>query len=60
MLKELLLAAEYYVANVYPYVTLCLRLIRTFEDAKLQRFHPDLVAISVLKEESNLPVVFDP
>jgi len=59
-LKELLLAAEYIVANGNPNVILCLRGIRTFEDEKFQRFTPDIGAVAVLKEESNLPVIFDP
>ena len=59
-LKDFLLAAEYIVANGNPNVILCLRGIRTFEDEKMQRFTPDIGAIAVLKQESNLPVVFDP
>lgn len=59
-LKDFLLAAEYLVANGNPNVMLCLRGIRTFEHEKYQRFTPDLGAIAVLKEESNLPVIFDP
>ena len=59
-LKDFLLAAEYLVANGNPDVMLCLRGIRTFEDECFQRSTPDLGAIAVLKEESNLPVIFDP
>ncbi|KMQ50634.1 3-deoxy-7-phosphoheptulonate synthase [Chitinispirillum alkaliphilum] len=59
-LKDFLLAAEYIVANGNPNVILCLRGIRTFEEEKFQRFTPDIGAITVLKRESNLPVVFDP
>jgi 3-deoxy-7-phosphoheptulonate synthase len=59
-LKDFLLAAEYVVANGNPNVILCLRGIRTFEEEKFQRFTPDLGAITVLKRESNLPVIFDP
>ncbi len=59
-LKDFLLAAEYIVSNGNPNVILCLRGIRTFEEAKFQRHTPDLGAIAVLKQESNLPVIFDP
>ena len=59
-LKDFLLAAEYVVANGNPNVILCLRGIRTFEEEKFQRYTPDIGAITVLKRESNLPVVFDP
>lgn len=59
-LKDFLLAAEYIVANGNPNVILCLRGIRTFEEEKFQRFTPDIGAITVLKRESNLPVIFDP
>jgi 3-deoxy-7-phosphoheptulonate synthase len=59
-LKDFLLAAEYIVANGNPNVILCLRGIRTFEEEKFQRFTPDIGAIAVLKQESNLPVIFDP
>ena len=59
-LKDFLLAAEYIVANGNPNVMLCLRGIRTFEEEKFQRYTPDIGAITVLKRESNLPVLFDP
>jgi 3-deoxy-7-phosphoheptulonate synthase len=59
-LKDFLLAAEYIVANGNPNVILCLRGIRTFEEEKFQRYTPDIGAITVLKRESNLPVIFDP
>ncbi|MBD3419225.1 MAG: 3-deoxy-7-phosphoheptulonate synthase [Chitinivibrionales bacterium] len=59
-LKDFLLAAEYIVSNGNPNVILCLRGIRTFEDAKFQRATADIGAIAVLKRESNLPVIFDP
>lgn len=59
-LKDFLLAAEYIVSNGNPNVILCLRGIRTFEEEKFQRFTPDIGAITVLKQESNLPVIFDP
>jgi 3-deoxy-7-phosphoheptulonate synthase len=59
-ITEFLLAAEYIVANGNPDVILCPRGIRTFEEAKFQRYTPDLAAIPILKKESNLPVIFDP
>ncbi len=59
-LRDLLLAAEYVVANGNPNVMLCLRGIRTFEDAEFQRYTPDIGAVAVLKRECNLPVFFDP
>ncbi len=59
-LKDFLLAAEYIVANGNPNVMLCLRGIRTFEEERFQRFTPDIGAVAVLKQESNLPVIFDP
>jgi 3-deoxy-7-phosphoheptulonate synthase len=59
-LKDFLLAAEYIVANGNPNVILCLRGIRAFEETEFQRHTADIGAITVLKRESNLPVVFDP
>jgi 3-deoxy-7-phosphoheptulonate synthase len=59
-LKDFLLAAEYIVANGNPNVILCLRGIRTFEEEEFQRYTPDIGAVTVLKQESNLPVLFDP
>ncbi|MBD3391706.1 MAG: 3-deoxy-7-phosphoheptulonate synthase, partial [Chitinivibrionales bacterium] len=59
-LKDFLLAAEYIVSNGNPNVILCLRGIRTFEEDEFQRSTPDIGAITVLKRESNLPVLFDP
>ena len=59
-LTDFLLAAEYIVAKGNPNVVLCLRGIRTFEEEKFQRYTPDIGAIAVLKQESNLPVMFDP
>lgn len=57
-LEELLLAAEYIMAEGNPHVVLCERGIRTFENAT--RFTLDLTAIPVLKSLSHLPVVVDP
>lgn len=59
-LLDFLLAAEYIVANGNPNVILCLRGIRTFEESRFQRYTPDIGAVAVLKQESNLPVLFDP
>jgi len=59
-LKDFLLAAEYIVANGNPNVMLCLRGIRAFEEPEFQRYTADIGAITVLKKESNLPVIFDP
>lgn len=56
--KELLLAAEYVLSAGNPDVVLCERGIRTFETAT--RFTFDVSAIPVLKQETHLPVVFDP
>lgn len=59
-LKDFLLAAEYIVAHGNPNVMLCPRGIRAFEEPEFQRYTPDIGAITVLKKESNLPVIFDP
>ncbi len=56
--EELLLAAEYIVANGNPRVVLCERGIRTFETATRNTL--DLCAIPVLKERTHLPVIVDP
>lgn len=55
---ELLLAAEYIVANGNPRVVLCERGIRTFENATRNTL--DLCAIPVLRERTHLPVIVDP
>lgn len=57
-LKDLLLAAEYVMAQGNPNVILCERGIRTFETATRNTF--DLAAIPVLKRETHLPVIADP
>jgi 3-deoxy-7-phosphoheptulonate synthase len=56
--KDLLLAAEYVMAQGNNNVVLCERGIRTFETATRNTF--DLAAIPVLKRETHLPVVADP
>jgi 3-deoxy-7-phosphoheptulonate synthase len=55
---ELLLAAEYVLAQGNPDVALCERGIRTFETAT--RFTLDIGAVPILKQRSPLPVVLDP
>lgn len=57
-IDELLMSAEYLLANGNRNVILCERGIRTFE--KSTRNTPDLVAIPVIKSLSHLPVIFDP
>jgi 3-deoxy-7-phosphoheptulonate synthase len=57
-IKELLLSAEYIMAQGNHNVILCERGIRTFEDATRNTL--DLNAVPVLKKLSHLPVVVDP
>jgi len=57
-LDELLMAAEYLLAQGNESVILCERGIRTFETA--YRFTLDLMAIPVLKSRTHLPVIVDP
>lgn len=57
-LDELLMSAEYILANGNRRVILCERGIRTFETAT--RFTLDISAVPVLKHLSHLPVVVDP
>jgi len=57
-LDELLLAAEYVVANGNPRVVLCERGIRTFETATRNTL--DVSAVPVLQERTHLPVIVDP
>lgn len=59
-LEEFLLAAEYIVLHGNPDVILCLRGLRGGESTRFLRYAPDIGAIPVLKNESNLPVIFDP
>ena len=56
--KELLMSAEYVLANGNFNCMLCERGIRTFEDAT--RFTLDLSAVPVIKNLSHLPVIVDP
>lgn len=57
-IQELLLAAEYILAQHNYNVALCERGIRTYETAT--RFTMDINAIPVLKQLTHLPVVADP
>jgi 3-deoxy-7-phosphoheptulonate synthase len=57
-LHELLMAAEYVIAQGNNEVILCERGIRTFETATRNTF--DVAAIPVLKDETHLPVIVDP
>ncbi|MDO8526044.1 MAG: 3-deoxy-7-phosphoheptulonate synthase [Candidatus Omnitrophota bacterium] len=57
-IKELLMSAEYILAEGNFDVILCERGIRTFEDST--RFTFDTTAIPVIKSLSHLPVIADP
>ncbi|HSQ30309.1 MAG TPA: 3-deoxy-7-phosphoheptulonate synthase [Gemmatimonadaceae bacterium] len=57
-IKELLMAAEYIMANGNHDVVLCERGIRTYETATRNTL--DVAAVPVLKRESHLPVIVDP
>jgi 3-deoxy-7-phosphoheptulonate synthase len=57
-ITELLMAAEYIMAQGNGQVLLCERGIRTYETAT--RNTMDIAAIPVLKRESHLPVIVDP
>ena len=59
MLKELLMSAEYIMANGNENVILCERGIRTYEST-YTRNTLDLSAVPVLKSLTHLPVVVDP
>ncbi|HEU4563729.1 MAG TPA: N-acetylneuraminate synthase family protein, partial [Gemmatimonadaceae bacterium] len=56
--QELLMAAEYVMANGNRNVILCERGIRTYETATRNTL--DVAAVAVLKEETHLPVIVDP
>jgi len=57
-IEELLLSAEYILANGNPNVILCERGIRTFETQTRNTL--DISAVPVLKKLTHLPVVVDP
>jgi 3-deoxy-7-phosphoheptulonate synthase len=56
--EELLMAAEYILAEGNDKIILCERGIRTFE--KATRFTLDINAVPVIKKVSHLPVIVDP
>jgi 3-deoxy-7-phosphoheptulonate synthase len=57
-IRDLLMAAEYIMAEGNPQVILCERGITTFEDAT--RYTLDISAVPVIKHLSHLPVMIDP
>lgn len=57
-IEDLLLAAEYILAEGNPHVILCERGIQTFETATRNTL--DLNAIPLIKQKSHLPVIVDP
>ena len=57
-IKELLLSAEYILAEGNPNVILCERGIRSFDDQTRNLF--DLTAIPVVQSLSHLPIIADP
>ncbi len=56
--KELLMSAEYIMAEGNHNIILCERGIRTFEDATRNTF--DVSAIPIVKQLSHLPIIADP
>ena len=57
-LQELLMSAEYILAEGNDHVILCERGIRTFET--MTRNTLDLSAVPALKEKTHLPIIIDP
>lgn len=57
-IEEMLMSAEYILANHNAKVILCERGIRTFENST--RFTLDITAVPVLKHLTHLPVIVDP
>lgn len=57
-IEDLLLAAEYVLAEGNPNVILCERGIQTFETATRNTL--DLNAIPLIKQKSHLPIIVDP
>ena len=57
-LRDLLMSAEYIIAEGNPNVILCERGITTFEDST--RHTTDINAVPVLKQWTHLPVIVDP
>ncbi len=58
-IKELLLAAEYVLANGNPNVILCERGIRGF-DSQYSRNVLDIAAVPIIRKYSHLPIIVDP
>lgn len=58
-IKELLLAAEYVVANGNPNVILCERGVKGF-DTQYSRNVLDIAAVPIIRKYSHLPVIVDP
>jgi 3-deoxy-7-phosphoheptulonate synthase len=56
--KDLLMSAEYILAEGNPNVVLCERGVRSFEDSTRNML--DLAAVPNLKGQSHLPVIVDP
>jgi len=60
-LNELLCAVDYVREYGNERIALCLRGIRTFEQVdSLLRYTPDIGAIVELKQQTGLPIIFDP
>lgn len=57
-IEEMLMSAEYILANQNNKIILCERGIRTFENST--RFTLDITAVPVLKHLTHLPVIVDP
>jgi len=57
-IEDMLMAAEYILAQGNPNVVLCERGIRTYETATRNTL--DLSAIPVLRSKTHLPIVIDP
>lgn len=57
-IKELLMSAEYIMANGNPNVIFCERGIRTFETETRNTL--DLSVIPIIKEKTHLPIIIDP
>lgn len=58
-IKELLLAAEYVVANGNPNVILCERGVKGF-DSQYSRNVLDIAAVPIIRKYSHLPIIVDP
>lgn len=57
-MEEFILGAEYIIASGNPNVILCERGIRTFETKTRNTL--DISVVSVVKHETNLPIIVDP